>query len=414
MVLCAKQSFANNLWHRFRILHGNTHLAMHVGLNIHPNGYSPSHILHSHFQAWKFTGSIAFATAIFVAGYVYREIGAYNYTNIIDYVVSLCLVYGAAPVYELANYVIFGRILYYVPYYSPLHPGRVITTYGFLSTIVEVLNANGARLLSDVTLSQKKQDIGHNLLKAGLVMQLAVIFTFLGLAISFQRKCRKNGLMPRHLHSVLTTLYISSALILIRTIYRSVEYFSALQIHVVPGFDPMSISPIIRYEWFFWVFEATIMLVNTLLLNFRHPAMYLPRSNKIYLAEDGETEIMGPGYEDRRNFLLTLVDPCDIIGLLVGRDKKERYWENHERVLPNQLIGHEVYEVKGEGSRGKSVKTNPWGLFKWAFFSDRGNQSKDPRIETPMKSTTVPETPDIEKVAGQTQPQLHQNMVGPA
>ncbi|KAE8450115.1 hypothetical protein EG329_006896 [Mollisiaceae sp. DMI_Dod_QoI] len=104
--------------------------------------------------------------------------------------------------------------------------------------------------------------------------------------------------MLPHLHSVLTTLYISSSIILTRTIYRIVEYFAVSQIDVVHGFNPMSTSPIIRYKWFFWFFEATLMFSNTMLLNFRYPAMYLLRSNKIYLAEDGVTEIKGPGFID--------------------------------------------------------------------------------------------------------------------
>lgn len=104
------------------------------------------------------------------------------------------------------------------------------------------------------------------MLRARLAIQLGVIISFLCLAIYFQRVCTKHGLMPKHLHSVLTTLYISSALIFSRTIYGTVEYFAASRIHVVPGFDPMSISTIIRYEWFFWVFEATLMLTNTVLL----------------------------------------------------------------------------------------------------------------------------------------------------
>ena len=54
--------------------------------------------------------------------------------------------------------------------------------------------------------------------------------------------------------------------------------------------------------------------------------MYLPRSNKVFLAEDGVTEVEGPGYEDKRNFLVTLADPFDIGGLIRGRDKV-RYWE---------------------------------------------------------------------------------------
>ena len=56
---------------------------------------------------------------------------------------------------------------------------------------------------------------------------------------------------------------------------------------------------------------------------------FLPRDNKIYLAEDGVTEVLGPGYEDKRGFLATLVDPFDLVGMAKGRNMNERFWETH-------------------------------------------------------------------------------------
>ena len=70
------------------------------------------------------------------------------------------------------------------------------------------------------------------------------------------------------------------------------------------------------------------MLVNSVLLNVFHPARFLPQSNKIYLARDGVTELEGPGWIDKRHFLLTIFDPFDLGGLIQGRDKKETaFWE---------------------------------------------------------------------------------------
>ena len=71
------------------------------------------------------------------------------------------------------------------------------------------------------------------------------------------------------------------------------------------------------------------MITNSVMLNFRHPASYLPKSNKIYLAEDGVTEIEGPGFADKRNFFVTILDPFDVVGLIKGRDK-QKYWERQE------------------------------------------------------------------------------------
>lgn len=71
------------------------------------------------------------------------------------------------------------------------------------------------------------------------------------------------------------------------------------------------------------------MMINSWLLNARHPMRFLPRDNKIYLAEDGTTEILGPGYEDKRGMFITIVDPFDLVGMAKGRNMNERFWETH-------------------------------------------------------------------------------------
>jgi len=121
-----------------------------------------------------------------------------------------------------------------------------------------------------------------------------------------------------------------------RTIFRTVEYWTIadqlLRLGKEEGFDPMSLSPVIRYEWYFYVFEAVLMLCNQVLMNVRHPRRWLPKSTKTYLAQDGVTEIDGPGYKDTRPFWQTLVDPFDLLGLLSKGnedDKTKRFWEGN-------------------------------------------------------------------------------------
>ena len=91
------------------------------------------------------------------------------------------------------------------------------------------------------------------------------------------------------------------------------------------------------------------MITNSVMLNFRHPASFLPSSNKVYLAEDGVTEIEGPGFEDPRNFFVTLLDPFDLVGLIKGRDK-QKYWERQEET------NHEGVE-QGVTSEAPQLKT---------------------------------------------------------
>jgi hypothetical protein len=91
--------------------------------------------------------------------------------------------------------------------------------------------------------------------------------------------------------------------------------------------DIQHISPVLKQEWFFWFFETVFMYSNTTLLNLFHPMQNLPRSNNIYLAEDGVTEIEGPGYDDPRHFIQTFIDPFDVYGLIKRRGKQHKYWQ---------------------------------------------------------------------------------------
>ncbi|CAK7205612.1 hypothetical protein SEUCBS139899_008390 [Sporothrix eucalyptigena] len=280
-----------------------------------------------HYKSWRLTGLYVFSTTLFTAGYILREVGAFHYDNVDVYIATVVLVYAAPPIFELANYVVLGRILYYVPHLSPIHPGRVLTTFAAISSVVEALNANGAAYSANTSLPKSKQDLGRALMKASLVLQIVVVALFLLLAIIFHRRTRKDGIHNKNLTSALTTLYCSEALLLTRTIYRVVEYFSVADLHYVDGIDPNTFSPILRYEWFFYVFEASLMLCNTWLINIRHPRRFLPKSTKTYLSRDGVTEITGPGYKEDRNFVMTVLDPFDIVGLIQGRDKKTAFWE---------------------------------------------------------------------------------------
>ncbi|KAH7322986.1 hypothetical protein B0I35DRAFT_476877 [Stachybotrys elegans] len=281
------------------------------------------------YRCWRLTWLFPFCSLLFVAGFALRVYGSYHYDVLNPFIASICITYAAPPLLELQNYHILGRVLYYVPYLAPLHPGRVLTTFGFVSAIVESLNGWGASLTANQSLSDGEIQIGHRLIQASLLIQIVVIVCFLALAAVFHRKCVEHGIKTPQLMSPLVTLYISMLLIFIRTIYRVVEYFGISEIRYDdPSLDPGDFMPMIRYEWFFYVFEASLMLINSVVWNFRHPRRYLPESYKMYLARDGITEVEGSGYKDPRPFWQTVVDPFDIRGLLAGGStQNSKFWE---------------------------------------------------------------------------------------
>lgn len=221
--------------------------------------------------------------------------------------------------------------MYYIPYCAPLHPGRVLTTFGSLSFLVEVLNGIGIAWLTRPGAREEITKVGDALTKASLILQLGVISLFCVLAALFQLRCNRAGVGGKpQVFRPLITMYVSMALIFIRTIYRVVDHFAVDVLHRTRGggLDPMELSPVLRYEWYFYVFEATLMLINTYLWNGFHPMRSLPANHHIYLSRSGHTELEGPGWEDNRPFVMTWIDPLGLF--LKGNDKEIPFWEKEE------------------------------------------------------------------------------------
>jgi hypothetical protein len=156
---------------------------------------------------------------------------------------------------------------------------------------------------------------------ASLCLQAALFAGFGVLAALFHRKALKAGVLKREMRTVLWVMYISAFIVTVRCIYRLVEY--------ILGWD----SEIYKNEVYFWVFEASIMWVNTALLNVFHPGKRLPRSNGTFLAKDGVTERQGPGWDDDRPWPVTIFDPLDIWGLIRGKDKDTKFWDMSDEEL---------------------------------------------------------------------------------
>lgn len=267
------------------------------------------------YKSWRIGLLLPWAAILFVVGFSMREYGAYHYGNMGLFIASTVLLFVAPPVYQGANYFIFGRILYYLPYLSPLHPGRVWTTFIALDTVDGILAGNGAALVANPTNSPGKINTGKILVKVSLFLLLGMFLAFLFLIVIFHRRCIAAGVLNHKAKVIVYELYASSFLILIRNCFRTASFFYT--------WDSVANGE----EWPFWVFEAVPMVINTFLLNVYPPAKYLPHNHKTYLATDGVTELEGPGMVDKRPFILTLIDPFDIGGLITGQDNKHKFWE---------------------------------------------------------------------------------------
>lgn len=73
------------------------------------------------------------------------------------------------------------------------------------------------------------------------------------------------------------------------------------------------------------------MLINMVLWNMQHPRRYLPEDYHVYLAQDGQTELKGPGWKGEMPWFMTFIDPCGLIAAVIGggRKKKKTFWETN-------------------------------------------------------------------------------------
>lgn len=143
--------------------------------------------------------------------------------------------------------------------------------------------------------------IGRWVTVAGLVIQIVAFTTFLYVAYKFQSRAKRDTAVnwlqqssyatgrtvrgPRE--QIMYALYTSGALILIRSIYRIVEF--------VEGRDGYLMS----HEAFFYILDALMMLIVMVLFNVLYPASLLARSEDNLPLNKVSTEKIGESMESK-------------------------------------------------------------------------------------------------------------------
>lgn len=263
---------------------------------------------------------MTWATSVWIAGFICRSISVYHVQSVNIFIAQFVLVIMGPPLYAAAEYFILGRLMAYLPYYAPIHPGRVFSTFVILSVIVESLTANGAANSSGTGRTPEQVKAGLDCLKGALILQCCIEAFFFSLVARLEYRCRKDNQFPRQLRTIFYVLYITSFMILVRCIVRTIEGFEAAKCN--PDNDNPYCGPVQKHEVFLWIFEIANITLFVILLAIFHPGKYLPRSSKIFLDPvDMKTERLGPGFSkaDKRPLLITIIDPFNIYGIVTGQ-----------------------------------------------------------------------------------------------
>ncbi len=278
-------------------------------------------------------GTMTWATSVWVSGFICRSISVHHVRSVNIFIAQFVLIIIGPPLYAAAEYFILGRLLAYLPYHAPIHPGRVFTTFILLSTVVESLTANGAANSSGSGRTESQVKSGLDCLKAALLLQCMIEAFFFSLVAQLEYRCRRAKKFPAQLRPVFYILYTTSFMMLVRCIVRTVEGFEAAKCNY--KIDPYC-GTVSKHEYFLWIFEIGNITLFVILLAIFHPGRYLPRSSKIYLDPvDMRTERLGPGFSaaDKRPLWQTVIDPFNFYAITTGRGMKmNKFWEVEQPV----------------------------------------------------------------------------------
>lgn len=277
--------------------------------------------------AWKrYTFTMCFTCAVWAAGFGCRMVSIYKDENVDIFIAQYVLLFLGPPLFAGAEYFILGRVLAYVPYHTPIHPGRVLSTFIFLDAVVEALAANGATTGATAK-TVNVRNSGLTRMLVSLILQAVLEVLFFSLVALVETRCRKAKLFPRNIQIICYLLYITSFMMLVRCIFRIVE---GIQTRNCP-LDASRCGAVDQHEWFFYVFEVANISIFVILLVIFPPGKYLPPNDKIYLDPLNGIERVGPGFAqaDGRPFWQSVLDPFNIYNMITRSGLvMEKYWES--------------------------------------------------------------------------------------
>ncbi|KAJ6259001.1 hypothetical protein Dda_5896 [Drechslerella dactyloides] len=238
------------------------------------------------YRAWFLTVFLV-AGLMQTLGYLARVFSAREVTNRGLYIGQFTLIILAPILTAAGDYVILGKLLERV-----LPGGRHAKTLGlrarwitwiFVSSDIFsfLMQGIGAGIISanvNGNGNLAAQERGSHIVMAGLIVQLVFFGFFTGAVVRFDLKTRA-GRPNAKWRVIVYCLYISCACILIRSIYRLIEF--------AQGWTGYLMS----HEVYFWILETLPMFICLAVFNVFHPAQRLPdekpAGEEIGMAEGG-------------------------------------------------------------------------------------------------------------------------------
>ncbi|KAG7042616.1 RTA1-domain-containing protein [Colletotrichum scovillei] len=253
-----------------------------------------------------------------ILGYVARAISAAQTPNwqVMPYALQSLMLLIAPSLLAASIYGMLGRliILSNGQDYSPVKP-KILTKVFITSDVLSFLVQNGGGGILTNAKSPSKIQLGENVIIVGLFIQLIGFALFIAVTAVFQwRISQERSQSLRHAASwekFLWILYGVSALVLIRSLFRVIEY--------IQGYD----GYLQTTEVFLYVFDAALIFLVTFILAVFHP------SKVMTVDEDGNV-ISAEGSHELRSFVpLGTSSAQDLSASWAPKNTHEREYGGH-------------------------------------------------------------------------------------
>ncbi|KAF9552161.1 RTA1-domain-containing protein [Agrocybe pediades] len=205
-----------------------------------------------------------------LVGYAARAVSASQepgFWTLLPYILQSVFLLVAPALFAASIYMILGRIILLTDGEKKAIIRRSWLTKLFVSgdVLSFLMQSTGGALMATASSDPSKQKLGENVIIGGLFVQLIVFGLFIVVAGIFHlRLARSPTAASRQPHvrwrTYLTVLYTTSFLILIRSLFRVIEYLQGYN-----GF-------LLTTEAFLYVFDATLMFLTMAVMNWQHPS----------------------------------------------------------------------------------------------------------------------------------------------
>ncbi|KAH7416724.1 RTA1 like protein-domain-containing protein [Cadophora sp. MPI-SDFR-AT-0126] len=233
-------------------------------------------------RTW-FYSPLVIGSIMMTLGYVARYFSTKSTSSLGPYIIQSLFLILPPSLYAATIYMIYGRLVIFVnnPQASLIRPTLVTKIFVVGDVIAFFMQAGGGGMMAQ----ESMVDLGQKVMLIGLFFQLAFFGLFLLISIIFWKRTRSSSARytlrhgKRSWHSLLMLLLAAAAVIILRCIFRIIEF--------AQGHDGYVAS----HEVFLYLFDALPMLGVQVMFHVIHAGdVFPPNFNARRRLNDDESD----------------------------------------------------------------------------------------------------------------------------